>query len=366
MKIYCWTVDGINAKQKRKGFLDWLDHEQPDVLVAMRTLAQPEKLPDALRNPPGYASWWHGTDYQWNGGIGLLSRIQPRKVQLRSGIRSVDKEGRTVVAEYDKFTLIFSQFVIDQRFRSQIDRVLHLADRVRATGRPVIIGGDLRVPHRSIDTSFANRWSRKVKRNWIDVILEEGYVDIFRKLHPKKEGAFTYWHQRHLREKNQGDRWHMIFISPELQDKVQAADIHAEVELVHRQCPVSLTLALPVNYSNRSQASPAKPPSARRRSIENPELLPKRNDSAGYVYILHDVDHTGYYKIGSTNYPPTRLRRLGVLLPFEPKLELILESKDRYGLEGYLHDRYADLRKNGEWFALTDDHLTEIEDMARR
>ena len=42
MKILSWNVNGIRAMQK-KGFLDWLYKESPDILCIQETKAQKEK-----------------------------------------------------------------------------------------------------------------------------------------------------------------------------------------------------------------------------------------------------------------------------------------------------------------------------------
>ena len=57
MKLYSWNVNGIRAAQK-KGFLDWLHAEQPDVLTVQETKAWPEQLDPELRQPEGYHTWW--------------------------------------------------------------------------------------------------------------------------------------------------------------------------------------------------------------------------------------------------------------------------------------------------------------------
>jgi exodeoxyribonuclease-3 len=57
MKIISWNVNGIRAAQK-KGFLDWIDKRQPDVLCIQETKAHVEQLDDELINIPSYQSDW--------------------------------------------------------------------------------------------------------------------------------------------------------------------------------------------------------------------------------------------------------------------------------------------------------------------
>ena len=43
MKLYSWNVNGIRAAEK-KGFLDWLDETQPDVVCLQETKARVDQL----------------------------------------------------------------------------------------------------------------------------------------------------------------------------------------------------------------------------------------------------------------------------------------------------------------------------------
>ena len=82
LRLFAWNVNGVRAAQ-RKGLLDWLHSEQPDILGMGETKAAPEQLEDALRAPPGYHSYWARTrKLQRKGysGTALLSRVRPRSV----------------------------------------------------------------------------------------------------------------------------------------------------------------------------------------------------------------------------------------------------------------------------------------------
>ncbi|MFH1113950.1 MAG: endonuclease/exonuclease/phosphatase family protein, partial [Pseudomonadota bacterium] len=58
VKILSWNVNGIRAAAK-KGFLEWLDSESPDIVCVQETKAQPDQLTTNLVNPAGYTSFWH-------------------------------------------------------------------------------------------------------------------------------------------------------------------------------------------------------------------------------------------------------------------------------------------------------------------
>lgn len=78
--------------------------------------------------------------------------------------------------------------------------------------------------------------------------------------------------------------------------------------------------------------------------------------SVGYVYLLkHGARRE--YKIGRTNNPLRREGEIAVELPEKVQSIHVIKTDDSAGIESYWHSRFADKRKEGEWFALTADDV---------
>lgn len=255
VKLYSWNVNGIRAAQK-KGLLEWLRAAGPDVLCIQETKAHPDQLEDDLRRPDGYHTYWAWSSVKKGySGVAVYSRREPQRVQIGLGIADYDAEGRTILADYGDFVLIGAYFPNGGQDNGRVPfkmaykaAFLDTCERLRAEGRSVIFCGDVNTAHKPVDLANpreneTNTGFLPEERAWIDAVVEKGYIDIWRDLHPDDTGAYTYWtYWGQARPRNTGWRIDYFFITPDLRDRVVTAEIHADV-LGSDHCPISLTLA---------------------------------------------------------------------------------------------------------------------------
>ena len=81
------------------------------------------------------------------------------------------------------------------------------------------------------------------------------------------------------------------------------------------------------------------------------------------MYIIKDIDVTGYYKIGYTNNLTRRLYDFVVKLPFQIMTVMLFQCDYAHDLEMKLHRIYNAKRIRGEWFKLTELDITFIKAM---
>lgn len=251
--FYSWNVNGIRAAQK-KGFLDWLAAAQPDILGVQETKAHPDQLDDELKNPPGYQVYWASAEKKGYSGVALYSRLEPQAVEIGLGIAEFDAEGRTIIADYGDYIFITAYFPNGSRDHSRVPfkmeykaAFLERCEAYRAQGRPVIFCGDVNTAHREIDLARPRENQKTTgflpeERLWLDEVVEKGYLDTYRLLHPEQEGAYSWWALwGGARERNVGWRIDYFFTTPDLEERITSAAIHADT-MGSDHCPVSLSI----------------------------------------------------------------------------------------------------------------------------
>jgi exodeoxyribonuclease-3 len=255
LTLYSWNVNGIRAAQ-RKGFLEWLHQTKPDILSIQETKAHPDQLDDEVKDPSGYHSYWASAKRKGYSGVALFSRSEPKSVQIGLGIEKFDLEGRTIIADYEDLVLITAYFPNGGRDLSRVPfKMAYKADfleycnQLRSSGRKVVFCGDVNTAHREIDLARPKQNGNStgflpIERAWIDKVVEEGYIDTFRHLHPEQEDAYSWWaYWGNARERNVGWRIDYFFTTPDLSDRIAAAEIHSDV-FGSDHCPISLTMSI--------------------------------------------------------------------------------------------------------------------------
>ena len=112
--------------------------------------------------------------------------------------------------------------------------------------KPVVTCGDFNAAHAEIDlarpdTNHHNAGFTDAERQGITNLLNAGFVDTFRALHPD-EKRYTWWsHWGHARENNVGWRIDYFFVSKSLRKNLISADIY-ESQLGSDHCPVNIVL----------------------------------------------------------------------------------------------------------------------------
>ena len=235
MRFISWNVNGLRAVLK-KGFEDIVCELDAD--IAQRK---------------GYS------------GTAVFSKREPLQVVHGLGVDELDTEGRIVALEFPELWFVDVYTPNAQAELARIDHRMAWDDAFRdfckgleagsvpaggqATApKPVVMCGDFNVAHEEIDlknpgpnrgkAGFSDEEREKFTR-----LLDAGFTDTFRQLHPDLAGAYSWWSYRfNARKNNAGWRIDYFLVSDQLAPSIESASIYNEV-MGSDHCPVGLTLA---------------------------------------------------------------------------------------------------------------------------
>ena len=250
MRLISWNVNGLRSCLG-KGFLDFCAFADADIICLQETKMRPEQAEFDLE---GYHRFWNSADKAGYSGTAIFTRKTPLKVTYDFGIEEHRHEGRVITAEYEDFFLVCCYTPNSKDQLARLDYRMAWEDDIRAYlmeldgVKPVVYCGDLNVAHQEIDiknpkSNRRNPGFSDEEREKMTVLLESGFADTFRRLHPDATGAYSWWSYRfNARKNNAGWRIDYFLVSERLMPRVTKADIWREV-LGSDHCPVVLELA---------------------------------------------------------------------------------------------------------------------------
>ena len=251
MKFISWNVNGFRACLN-KGFEEFFKNEDADFFCIQETKMQPGQ---AEFITPDYHQYWYSAEKKGYSGTAIFAKHEPISVTYGLGVEEHDHEGRAITLEYDNFYLLCVYTPNSQRELTRLDYRMTWEDALREymqkldSKKPVIYCGDLNVAHQEIDlknpkTNRQNPGFSDREREKFTRLLDSGHTDTFRHLYPDLEGAYSWWSYRFkAREKNAGWRIDYFVVTDSLKDKIQKAEIRADVT-GSDHCPVVLEIDL--------------------------------------------------------------------------------------------------------------------------
>jgi len=268
MKVITANTNGIRSAA-RKGFFNWLEKQDADVVCIQETKAQVHQLEDPMFHP-NYAVY-HDAEKKGYSGVAIYSKQEPDEVIIGMGNDEFDQEGRYIEARFGNLSVIslympsgsskeerqqakyrcmhhflpltktrhhetMSQVEPDTLLGKPVEKVKSdfLVQSMKESGRDYIICGDWNIAHKKEDIK---NWKGNQKnsgflpeeRAWMDVLIDDyKFVDAFRELE-QPEHAYTWWSNRgQAYANNTGWRIDYHILSPSLKGKVIKTEIYKD------------------------------------------------------------------------------------------------------------------------------------------
>ena len=238
-KLYSWNVNGIRASIK-KGIVEWINKEQPDIFCTQEIKAQIHQLPESITDISGYTSYWNSAE-------------KPGYSEKGMGTEEFDHEGRTLMMKFQNFTLYNVYFPNGQSKEERLKYKLDFYDeflkkilKKKENGEKIVICGDYNTAHHEIDLArpkenINNSGFLPIEREWIDQLIESGFIDCYREFN-QESGNYTFWDTKtRARDRNIGWRIDYFFIDEQLKPNLISAEIMNNV-FGSDHCPIAIEL----------------------------------------------------------------------------------------------------------------------------
>ena len=239
-RVISLNANGIRAAA-RKGFFDWLQRQDADVVCIQETKAQEHQLEDECFAPAGYHCFYEDAIKKGYSGVAIYSKHEPSNVIRGFGMPEFDDEGRYLEVQLNGLSVVSlylpSGSSGEARQAAKFRCLDHFESHLKKLKRrrsEYILCGDWNIAHREIDLKNwrANRKNSGFlpeERAWLDQVFDSyGFVDAFRHINPDKE-EYTWWSNRgRAWDNNVGWRIDYHVVTPGLQNKILRSQIYRD------------------------------------------------------------------------------------------------------------------------------------------
>jgi len=233
MKIASWNVNSIRARLDH--VTAWLKERQPDVLL-MQELKGTEFPAEVFKNA-GYES--AAVTQKAYNGVAVLSRLPIETIRTTLAGDEADSHARYLEMTIEGMRVVNIYLpngnpVGSEKFSYKLawmDRLFKAMVEWREKRLPMLIGGDFNVIPEDIDCHKPASWIHDAlfqpePRGRYRAMLDLGYTDAFRSLHPGETGQFTFWdYFRQAFEHNRGIRIDHFLLSPDVAERLVSCEI---------------------------------------------------------------------------------------------------------------------------------------------
>ena len=255
MRIITLNANGIRSAA-RKGFFDWLERQDADVVCVQETKCQREQITDPLFHPAGYHCYYFDATKKGYSGVAVYSRRKPDEVVAGYGNREFDAEGRYIEARFKGLSGVSvylpsgssSEERQQAKFRF-LDGFMPYLRGLKRRRRDYVLCGDWNIAHKEIDlrnwkSNQKNSGFLPQERAWLDELFDDvRYVDAFREV-VQAPDHYTWWSNRgQAWSKNVGWRIDYQVLSPGLRGSVRSAEIY-KAQRFSDHAPLTVTYDL--------------------------------------------------------------------------------------------------------------------------
>lgn len=259
MKIISWNVNGLRAVEKKGELQTLLSTHKPDILLLQETKMQNADSDTFVKKYAEYIQAYHQAEKKGYSGVSTWIRkslFEERKMplaQVKGMPQFLDTEGRILSLHWGDISFVNAYFPNGGKSKEAWEgklvfykKFLEYVNSLRKADRKILWGGDVNCAHEEIDIARPKENEKSIgflpeERSWVSEVIQQKWVDIFRKKHPKTV-VYSWWHLlTKARERNIGWRIDYLFTDENLLPKVKKITYLNE-QMGSDHCPVLLDM----------------------------------------------------------------------------------------------------------------------------
>ncbi len=267
LKIITWNVNGIRAVERKGEMYNFITNHDPDIFMIQEIKGSTDQFSPWLTTHNDYDQYYNSARKKGYAGTALWVKKSLREkldeVEFATVVPQAPNadEGRichfsfTLCEDrWDLFSIYFPNGgKSEQAWQEKLvfyDRVHACMSELRRQGRMVLVGGDMNVAHEEIDLARPKENDGKIgfhpkERAWMDGLVEDGWVDVWRERNPGVTGVYSWWHMiSRGRMRNVGWRIDYFLIDRSDMKRVQQIE-YLQDQMGSDHCPLAITLETP-------------------------------------------------------------------------------------------------------------------------
>jgi exodeoxyribonuclease-3 len=254
IEIISWNVNGIRAIANKEA-LKWIDERDTNILCLQEIKAQENQVPEDLFEKKFKERIINSAQKKGYSSTATYSTIKSDFHSICQDIDIMD-EGRIIETHYDDIVLFNVYFPNGQKNEERLsykmkfyDNFLNHCEALKDDGKSIIICGDINTAHKEIDLKNPKANAKTsgflpIEREWIDKLINHGYIDTFRYVNGDEKDRYSWWSYRYnARMKNIGWRIDYFFISEDLLENLEDAFILDHIS-GSDHCPVGIRISI--------------------------------------------------------------------------------------------------------------------------
>ena len=204
MRIISFSADGVKSAAD-KGFYQWVRDQDADFVCVQGLQCSEYDLQADEFFPEGYNGYFYDNVDGKTNGVAIYCKQLPKAIMTGLGFTDFDMEGRYIQADYGNVSVgcilvpeggPAGSHEAERKAEFLALLQAHLG-KIRNKRREFIICGGWNLAHTPADVQDTESNSNSSgfladERQWLDEVLELGYVDAFREINSDQD-EFSFW-----------------------------------------------------------------------------------------------------------------------------------------------------------------------------